>query len=254
MGDHLTLLVDHLLTESTFQAATRDGKQGQVATDSISSVDAGKEITQKRNFRETTSVEMLAECRICREEDEDYNMEIPCSCCGSLKFAHRKCVQRWCDEKGDTVCEICLQQFKPGYTAPPNLFQHGSTPMNFRGNWAVTRQNWPGSQSITLVPSERDNIHLPYPDSLARSTDCCQSVAVIFLVLLFLRHTLPLMIAGAEQYSFTLFSLMVLRTIGILLPVFLMIRTIRAFHRRRIRLGTHQIFGPAEGENAVSSS
>jgi hypothetical protein len=26
-----------------------------------------------------------------------------------LQYAHRGCVQRWCDEKGSTICEICLQ-------------------------------------------------------------------------------------------------------------------------------------------------
>lgn len=36
-------------------------------------------------------------------------MEANCSCKGSLKYAHRTCVQRWCDEKGDTICEICLK-------------------------------------------------------------------------------------------------------------------------------------------------
>jgi E3 ubiquitin-protein ligase DOA10 len=27
----------------------------------------------------------LVECRICQDEDDDSNMETPCSCCGSLK-------------------------------------------------------------------------------------------------------------------------------------------------------------------------
>nr|DAD31260.1 TPA_asm: hypothetical protein HUJ06_010111 [Nelumbo nucifera] len=26
-----------------------------------------------------------------------------------MQFAHRKCVQRWCNEKGDITCEICHQ-------------------------------------------------------------------------------------------------------------------------------------------------
>ncbi|KAL0332437.1 UNVERIFIED_CONTAM: hypothetical protein Scaly_2145200 [Sesamum calycinum] len=56
-----------------------------------------------------SSPSKLAECRICHDEDEDSNMEVPCSCRGSLKYAHRKCVQRWCNEKGDTICEICNQ-------------------------------------------------------------------------------------------------------------------------------------------------
>jgi len=27
------------------------------------------------------------------------------------QYAHRKCVQRWCNEKGDTTCEICHKVF-----------------------------------------------------------------------------------------------------------------------------------------------
>lgn len=27
----------------------------------------------------------------------------------SCQFAHRECIQRWCEEKGNTTCEICLQ-------------------------------------------------------------------------------------------------------------------------------------------------
>ncbi|KAJ4960675.1 hypothetical protein NE237_020585 [Protea cynaroides] len=61
----------------------------------------------------------LVECRICQEEDHVKNLETPCACCGSLKFAHRKCVQRWCNEKGDITCEICHRPYHPGYTAPP---------------------------------------------------------------------------------------------------------------------------------------
>ncbi|KAF2317841.1 hypothetical protein GH714_041157 [Hevea brasiliensis] len=72
----------------------------------------------------------MVECRICQDEDEDSNMETPCSCCGSLKYAHRRCVQRWCNEKGNTICEICHQQFTPGYTAPPPLYQIRRIPVN----------------------------------------------------------------------------------------------------------------------------
>ncbi|WOL00291.1 hypothetical protein Cni_G09004 [Canna indica] len=59
-------------------------------------------------------------CRICYEEEEESStsMESPCACSGTLKFAHRECIQRWCDEKGSKVCEICHQMFQPGYTIP----------------------------------------------------------------------------------------------------------------------------------------
>ena len=58
---------------------------------------------------ESCSPNTLVQCRICHDEDEDLNMDTPCSCSGTLQYAHRICVQRWCNEKGDTTCEICQQ-------------------------------------------------------------------------------------------------------------------------------------------------
>ncbi|XP_062014581.1 uncharacterized protein LOC133731151 [Rosa rugosa] len=42
----------------------------------------------------------------------DFKFGIP------LQNAHRKCVHRSCNEKGDIICEICHQPYQPGYTAP----------------------------------------------------------------------------------------------------------------------------------------
>uniref|UniRef100_A0A452YX53 RING-CH-type domain-containing protein n=1 Tax=Aegilops tauschii subsp. strangulata TaxID=200361 RepID=A0A452YX53_AEGTS len=62
----------------------------------------------------------MRQCRICHEEEDEScaAMESPCACSGSLKYAHRGCVQRWCDEKGSTLCEICLQVGSPFPHAP----------------------------------------------------------------------------------------------------------------------------------------
>eukprot|EP00268_Persea_americana_P069543 TRINITY_DN9895_c1_g2_i1.p1 TRINITY_DN9895_c1_g2~~TRINITY_DN9895_c1_g2_i1.p1 ORF type:complete len:176 (+),score=26.11 TRINITY_DN9895_c1_g2_i1:1525-2052(+) len=115
MGDHFVLLVDRLLTESTLEAAIENRKVSQngcaSASASASAVEVGAEFSlQKSNFSDVSLLpRKLVECRICHDEDEDSNMETPCSCCGSLKYAHRKCVQRWCNEKGDIICEICRQ-------------------------------------------------------------------------------------------------------------------------------------------------
>ncbi|GAA0153730.1 ubiquitin-protein ligase [Lithospermum erythrorhizon] len=59
-------------------------------------------------------------CRICHEEEleSSSSLEAPCACSGTVKYAHRDCIQRWCNEKGNTVCELCLQNFEPDYTAP----------------------------------------------------------------------------------------------------------------------------------------
>ncbi|CAM6103229.1 unnamed protein product [Calypogeia fissa] len=63
--------------------------------------------------------EDMVECRIFRDEDDLTNLEPPCACAGSIKYAHRTCVQNWCNQKGDTVCEICLQPYKGGFEIPP---------------------------------------------------------------------------------------------------------------------------------------
>ncbi|KAL0437746.1 UNVERIFIED_CONTAM: putative E3 ubiquitin ligase SUD1 [Sesamum radiatum] len=74
-------------------------------------------------------------CRICHEEEVEScrSLEAPCACSGTLKFAHRDCIQRWCSEKGNTTCEICLQKFRPGYTSPPKITHSLHTTVTIRG-------------------------------------------------------------------------------------------------------------------------
>ncbi|KAK1268920.1 hypothetical protein QJS04_geneDACA017626 [Acorus gramineus] len=206
MGDHFVLFVDRLITESTLEAAIESRKELQKAQGSASVVESTAEISfLKANMGDgpPSSSRKTVECRICQDEDEDSRMEAPCSCCGSLKYAHRKCIQRWCDEKGDTTCEICHQQFKPGYTAPPQLFHYGGIPMNFRGNWEISRRDLRNPRIIAMVATDRSLIDTAdyddYPVPSTRSIVCCRSVAAIFTVLLVLRHTLPMMITGPEQ-------------------------------------------------------
>ncbi|EPS64256.1 zinc finger family protein, partial [Genlisea aurea] len=80
---------------------------------------------------EGTPLIRMEECRICQEEDSIKNLESPCACIGSLKaYAHRKCVQHWCNEKGDIICEICHQPYQPDYTASPQRTSD-ETPFNF---------------------------------------------------------------------------------------------------------------------------
>ncbi|KZV42247.1 RING/FYVE/PHD zinc finger superfamily protein [Dorcoceras hygrometricum] len=124
------------------------------------------------------------ECRICHDEDDDSNMDTPCSCRGSLKYAHRKCVQRWCHEKGDTICEICHQQFRPDYTPPPPLFNSGGIPMNFRGNWEILRRDLHPPHLMSMVSTDGsflDPSFDEFPVHTSRSLLCCRIIAVIVI-------------------------------------------------------------------------
>ncbi|KAE8684672.1 hypothetical protein F3Y22_tig00111105pilonHSYRG00181 [Hibiscus syriacus] len=169
MGDHFVLLVDRLLTESTLEAAIESSNQSNQGMPSANKHDTIDLSSCRMDDNVGSSPSKLVECRICHDDDQDLNMEIPCSCRGSLKYAHRKCVQRWCNEKGDIICEICHQQFKPGYTAPPPLFHYGSVPMNFRGNWEISRRDLPTPHFITVVTDDSDFLESDIDDYSAPS-------------------------------------------------------------------------------------
>lgn len=82
MGDHFVLLVNRLITESTLEAAIESRNLSMQATASDTKIDKS---FQKLDFGDISTPRKLVECRICQDEDEDSNMETPCSCCGSLK-------------------------------------------------------------------------------------------------------------------------------------------------------------------------
>ncbi|ONI19253.1 hypothetical protein PRUPE_3G267400 [Prunus persica] len=65
---------------------------------------------------ETDEEHVQVECRICQEEDFMDKLEAPCLCNGTLKFAHRDCIQRWINERLSMICEICKQPYQPDYT------------------------------------------------------------------------------------------------------------------------------------------
>ncbi|CAI8605493.1 unnamed protein product [Vicia faba] len=123
---------------------------------------------------ESCSPNTLVQCRICHDEDEDLNMDTPCSCSGTLQYAHRICVQRWCNEKGDTTCEIFQQQFK-GYTAPQAPLFH------YRGNWEIPRVGFNNHQFIALFPANHEflDFNFEYSAPSTRSRVFIRIVAII---------------------------------------------------------------------------
>ncbi|KAK9115408.1 hypothetical protein Syun_022205 [Stephania yunnanensis] len=193
MGDHFVLLVDRLLTESTLEAAIESRNRSQQAAP-LAVEDVKVELySHKMDIGNDMSPRKLVECRICHDEDEDSNMETPCSCCGSLKYAHRRCVQKWCNEKGDTICEICHQAYME---------------FSIRGNWEITRRDLHNPRFIAMVATDRNFLDPDYDDysvSTTRSLMCCRAVAIILLLL---------------------------RTAGILLPVYLAVKAVAAIRRR----------------------
>ncbi|KAK1277480.1 hypothetical protein QJS04_geneDACA007109 [Acorus gramineus] len=155
-------------------------------------------------------------CRICHEEEIEFgggegkeenstSMESPCACSGSLKFAHRDCIQRWCDEKGNTICEICLQNFEPGYTIPKK-FQLGDVAVTIRDSLAVPRENYePQRPDSTPATAEHELDRRPECTIASDGTaSCCRSMAFTFTLLLLARHLISVLAISADQYALTL--------------------------------------------------
>ncbi|KAE8698980.1 hypothetical protein F3Y22_tig00110597pilonHSYRG01220 [Hibiscus syriacus] len=255
MGDHLVLLVDRLLTESTLEAAIESRNQSLHAT--ALAFDDTKVFNPSPKPKSSTPGEIV-ECWICQDEDEDSNMETPCSCSGSLKYAHRRCIQRWCNEKGNITCEICLQQFKPGYTAPPPLFHIGHIPMNFRGNWQISRRELNNSRFIAVVSTDHSLLDSGYDEYLASTTRSLigyRTVAIIFMLLVF-RHVLPSILNVSDDYTFPLFTVL-LWTAGIILPIYVMVKVMTALrrhvchHRRQQQETPNSSVNQSDEENEI---
>lgn len=179
----------------------------------------------------------MAECRICQEEDSVSNLENPCACSGSLKYAHRKCVQHWCNEKGDITCEICHQPYQPDYTAPPRPEE---TAINIGGGWTIsgTPLDLSDPRILAIAEAERTFLEAEYDEyasSNASGAAFCRSAALILIALLLLRHALTITDPDGEDDTSTFFSLFLLRAAGFLLPCYIMAWAISILQRRRQR-------------------
>ncbi|XP_074348765.1 uncharacterized protein LOC141687411 isoform X2 [Apium graveolens] len=136
-------------------------------------------------------------CRICHEIEFESckTLEAPCSCSGTVKFAHRECIQRWCDEKGDTTCEICLQNFEPGYTAPIEKVRLIDGAVTIRGSLEVPRRRGSDLEE-QLIESEFSS----------NRWNWFRVAASIFTILFLLRHVFALLIGGPEDYHLALLT------------------------------------------------
>ena len=249
MGDHLVLCVDRLITPQTLQSlqgtevsgSSEGGDEGSCShtVDPSTSALEDKGLEEHHGPEEEEPLIQTVECRICQEEDSIKNLEIPCACSGSLKFAHRKCVQRWCNEKGDVTCEICHQPYQPGYTAPPPPQSEDAT-IDISEGWTIsgTPLDLNDPRLLAMAAAERHFLEAEYEeyaDTNASGAAFCRSAALILMALLLLRHALNITNADGDDDASNFFSLFLLRAAGFLLPCYIMAWAISILQRRRQR-------------------
>ncbi|CAF1921540.1 unnamed protein product [Brassica rapa subsp. narinosa] len=243
MSDHLSSCTDRLVTSDHINSDNESSGECSRAQGTTSlSTTKPEEVEEESHVNdEEEPLIQSVECRICQEEDSVKNLESPCSCSGSLKYAHRKCVQRWCNEKGDTICEICHKSYQPGYTAPPppppddTIIDMGED----WGNGVPLDLNDP--RILAMAAAERhffDADYDEYADSNSSGTAFLRSAALILMALLLLRHAMNLSNNNSddeEDDPSAFFFLFMLRAAGFLLPCYIMAWAISILQRRRQR-------------------
>ncbi|KAL9225935.1 hypothetical protein vseg_001808 [Gypsophila vaccaria] len=216
-------------------------RRKQPTTAATAAAAAAPETVEREEEEEEVPLIDGGECRICQEEDHVSSLEVPCACSGSLKYAHRKCVQRWCNEKGDIICEICHQPYQPGYTAPPPPSQHPEdTAIDIGEGWTISGSplDMHDPRLLAIAEAERQFLEAEYDDYAASSASgaaLCRSAALILMALLLLRHAWTVPDADGDDDMSAFFSLFLLRAAGFLLPCYIMAWAISILQRRRQR-------------------
>lgn len=255
MGDHLILNVDRIVTPvavrsvhdadvvgpSSGGSGALNGMEGTSGL-GVGNDENGKRVVEDDEISDGEEEPLLqmVECRICQEEDRIKNLETPCACSGSLKYAHRKCVQRWCNEKGDITCEICHQPYQPGYTAPPPPPRSEDIAIDIGQGWTIsgTPLDLRDPRLLAMAEAERHFLEAEYDEyaaSNASGAAFCRSAALILMALLLLRHALTITDPDEDDDMSAFFSLFLLRAAGFLLPCYIMAWAISILQRRRQR-------------------
>ncbi|KAJ8538552.1 hypothetical protein K7X08_027773 [Anisodus acutangulus] len=247
MVDEFMVCVDRIIIATTCFGDSHNSLLTDVVVDVTSNVEIinsrmSDEITSSGGDGECCSKGSVRECRICQEEDDENDMEAPCACNGTLKFAHRKCIQKWCNKKGDITCEICNKVFSPNYTLPPARSNPDVMAIDIRQAWGPD-MDIRNPHFLAFAAAERQFLQSEYDDySIASSGSlaCFRYVAIILMLLLLIRQTLMVTRDFAmvqDSSTFFNFQISLLQLAAFLLPCYVMARTWYMIQCRRRRQG-----------------
>ncbi|XP_008230768.1 PREDICTED: uncharacterized protein LOC103330006 [Prunus mume] len=177
---------------------------------------------------ETGEEHVQVECRICQEEDFMDKLEAPCHCNGTLKFAHRDCIQRWINKRLSMICEICKQPYQQDYTMvlpPPQDVQAEDVTIGIRDGYfnvnntpvvaAVQAQR---AAQIDAAAAEYMRRQQAYNARAFSGSAVCRIGAVICLAFLVVKDVYYFIENGDESDLVTIFCVM----FGFFIPCYLL--------------------------------
>ncbi|XP_042377744.1 uncharacterized protein LOC121970832 [Zingiber officinale] len=229
VGDFI-LRVDSVVGSAACVDSSRCGK-GSLASYGVASA-PGCSVSGMTNGDGKNCGEVV-ECRICQEEGDECDLESPCACTGTLKFAHRKCIQKWCNKKGNITCEICNQAFAPDYVSPSSEIGLNITTIDIRQSWS-SQFDLRESHLLAISAAEQELLNADYEDYAAagsRVIAFCHTVALILMLLLFIRQVLNAMKEAGMMQDISSICDVSLQIAGLLLPCYVIARS--CYIRRR---------------------
>ncbi|KAG6426824.1 hypothetical protein SASPL_111058 [Salvia splendens] len=148
----------------------------------------------------------------------------------------RYCIQRWCDEKGNTTCEICLQKFKPGYSAPAKKQQE------------IIHTAETISLFVAINDGEVDSIEEIFEPEhcrrcVAAYAGCRRSLALVNLF--------DAIIGGTQGYPFSVVTVFLVKATGIIVPMYMLFWLTEVIHNTIIN---HKYYYQNPGSYPLSSS
>ncbi|XP_071712066.1 uncharacterized protein [Rutidosis leptorrhynchoides] len=180
------------------------------------------------------------ECRICQEEDDEHELESPCACNGTLKFAHRKCIQKWCNKKGNTTCEICNQVYSPAYALPPTRSNPDVMTIDIRHAWGP-QIDLRDTHFLSFASAEHQFLEPDYEDyGVANNGGIAylRFMALLLMLILLIRQALLItrdLGMVPESSKLFNFQVSVLQVAGFLLPCYVVSRSWLMILRQRRR-------------------
>jgi hypothetical protein len=165
--------------------------------ESLQQKDVGKGHSRSNSLSKQDS----GQCRICLEEDCLSNLEAPCGCTGTQRYAHRECIQKWVNEKHNATCEICDQPYKGSYIVPPPDPQQevGEQLLQMIGPL-------PNGTLYLTVEDDRaggllSDVYDNWDDHRQPTVSWCFSVVMFLLFLMFLHTTVSVSIPDDSSSS-----------------------------------------------------
>ncbi|XP_039043049.1 uncharacterized protein LOC120182102 [Hibiscus syriacus] len=85
--------------------------------------------------------------------------------------------------------------------------------------------------------------------AVERGASCCRSMALIFAVVLLVKHIIDVINGETDQYPFALVMILLMRATGILVPMYIVIRSISAIRNNIRRRDSVDIAGDDDGDD-----